>query len=116
VDLDPRNDAEFEVLIILSPHTLLADGYDEDGRNVYSADDQGGLWLKLTADEHAEVSRRLSEVGVGERCSVHNRPRPLATPFRRAISGMRARSASAASEGLEGGHGEPYCESTSKSR
>ena len=26
VDLDPRNDAEFEVLIILSPHTLLADG------------------------------------------------------------------------------------------
>jgi hypothetical protein len=28
VDLDPRNDAEFEVLIILSPHTLLADGYE----------------------------------------------------------------------------------------
>jgi hypothetical protein len=66
VDLDPRNDAEFEVLITLSPHTLLADGWDEDGRNIYSASDEGGLWLRLTADEHAEVSRRLSEIGVGE--------------------------------------------------
>ena len=28
VDLDPRSDAEFDVLIILSPHTLLADGYE----------------------------------------------------------------------------------------
>jgi hypothetical protein len=52
----------------------------EDGRNVYSADDQGGLWLKLTADEHAEVSRRLSEVGVGEAVLS---PQPRAPLWRR---------------------------------
>jgi len=116
VDLDPRNDAEFEVLIILSSHTLLADGCDEDGRNIYSADDQGGLWLKLTADENAEVA-----AAVRGRCRRGGAQStiagaPLAAPFRLAISGIRARSASAASEGLEGGHGEHYCESTSKSR
>jgi hypothetical protein len=116
VDLDPRNDAEFEVLIILSPHTLLADGCDEDGRNIYSADDHGGLWLKLTADENAEVA-----AAVRGRCrrggaQSTTAGAPLAAPFRLAISGIRARSASAASEGLEGGHGEHYCESTSKSR
>ena len=98
MDLDPRNDAEFEGMTTLSPHTLLADGYDGAGRNIYSADDQGGLWLKLTTDEHAELSQRLSEVGVGESVLSPQPRAPLATPFRLAISGMRARSR-AVSEG-----------------
>jgi hypothetical protein len=66
VDLDPCDDAEFEVLVTLAPHTLLADGYDEEGRRIYSAPDQGGLWASLSADEHAEVMRRLRESGVGD--------------------------------------------------
>jgi hypothetical protein len=66
IDLDPDDDAEFEVLVALSPHTLLADGYDQDGRNVYSATDEGGLWLSLRAEEHDAVVGRLSEAGVGD--------------------------------------------------
>lgn len=84
VDLDPRDDIEFGVLIALSPYTLLADGWDEGGRNIYSADDQGGLWLCLTADEYAEVSRRLSEVGVGETLLC---PQPPRTPLWRRLFG-----------------------------
>jgi hypothetical protein len=67
VDLDPRDDTEFEIVIALSPHTLLADGYDRAGRNIYSAADQGGLWLTLTVGEHRELTRRLDQLGFGER-------------------------------------------------
>jgi len=75
VDLDPRADAEFEILVALSPYTLLADGWDQDHVNIYDANDEGGLWLNLSTEEHAQIVECLG--GDGHALTPHARRRSL---------------------------------------
>jgi hypothetical protein len=64
VDLDPAVDQHFEILCALASHTLLADGWDHAGNNIYSATDSGGLSLRLSRAQHEQLTQRLLGTGV----------------------------------------------------
>lgn len=59
IDVDVRDDAEFEVLSALAPCTIHAEAWSEGGL-VFSASDTGtSLWMALTPAQEAELRSRL---------------------------------------------------------
>jgi hypothetical protein len=73
VDLDPAVDQHFEIVCALAPHTLLADGWDLAGNNVYSATDAGGLWLRLSRGQHEQLTEWLQGSGVDPAILIRRR-------------------------------------------
>ncbi len=72
VDLDPGDDTHFALLVALCPLTLCGDGYDADTRHLYSGNDVGELWVRLTDAEHQELQTRLTNID--ERLVLFVRP------------------------------------------
>ncbi|MFF0167423.1 hypothetical protein [Streptomyces prasinus] len=64
IDVDVRDDAQFEVLLALAPYTIHAEGR-RAGRPVFSADDTGAaLWVAVTQQQEAELMSRLVAHGI----------------------------------------------------
>ena len=75
IDVDVRDDRQFEMLSDLVPHTINAEGWQGD-RQIFSASDSGtSLWFAVTGTQEAELVSRLEALGV--------RPTVLAAPPRR---------------------------------
>lgn len=64
VDIDVRDDGQFEVLSDLVPYTIHAEGRRE-GRLVFSAGDSGtALWIEVTQEQEAALLSRLGLLGI----------------------------------------------------
>lgn len=64
IDIDVRDDGQFEVLSDLVPYTIHAEGW-RDGRLVFSASDSGtALWIEVTQEQEAELLSRLGLLGI----------------------------------------------------
>jgi hypothetical protein len=64
IDIDVRDDGQFEVLSDLAPHTINAEGR-RGGRLVFSASDSGtSLWITVTQEQEEELLSRLNELGI----------------------------------------------------
>ncbi|WRZ88041.1 hypothetical protein OHB54_02590 [Streptomyces sp. NBC_01007] len=63
IDIDVRDDGQFEVLSDLVPYTIHAEGR-RDGRLVFSASDSGtALWIEVTQEQEAALLSRLGQLG-----------------------------------------------------
>ena len=64
IDIDVRDDGQFEVLSDLAPYTIHAEGWRE-GRLVFSASDSGtALWIEVTQEQEAALLSRLGLLGI----------------------------------------------------
>ncbi|MEU1698147.1 hypothetical protein ACPC36_30935 [Streptomyces pseudogriseolus] len=64
IEIDVRDDAQFELLLDLAPHTINAEGWRGD-RLVFSASDSGtALWIAVTDEQAAELLARLDALGI----------------------------------------------------
>ncbi|CAM5413515.1 hypothetical protein SSPIM334S_07929 [Streptomyces spiroverticillatus] len=64
IDIDVRDDAQFELLLDLVPHTINAEGWRGD-QLVFSASDSGtSLWMVVTQGQEAELLSRLEAQGI----------------------------------------------------
>lgn len=64
IEIDVRDDARFELLLDLAPHTVDAEGWRGD-RLVFSASDSGtALWMAVTDGQAAELLARLDALGI----------------------------------------------------
>jgi hypothetical protein len=64
IDIDVRDDGQFEVLSDLAPYTIHAEGWRE-GRQVFSASDSGtALWIAVTQEQEAQLLSRLDLLGI----------------------------------------------------
>lgn len=64
IDIDVRDDEQFEVLVDLAPYTIHAEA-GRGGRRVFSASDTGtGLWMAVTPEQEGELVARLRLLGV----------------------------------------------------
>ncbi|MBT2365811.1 hypothetical protein J7E88_10945 [Streptomyces sp. ISL-10] len=64
IDIDVRDDRQFEVLSDLAPYTINAEGWRGD-RLVFSASDSGtSLWIAVTEEQKAELVSRLEALGI----------------------------------------------------
>ncbi|MFE4540949.1 hypothetical protein ACFRKB_38890 [Streptomyces scopuliridis] len=64
IDIDVRDDGQFEVLSDLVPYTINAEGWCE-GRLVFSASDSGmALWIEVMQEQEAALLSRLDQLGI----------------------------------------------------
>ncbi|MET7636390.1 hypothetical protein [Streptomyces sp. NPDC005078] len=64
MDIDVRDDGQFEVLSDLGPYAIHAEGW-RGGRLVFSASDSGtALWIEVTQDQEAALLSRLGLLGI----------------------------------------------------
>ncbi|MEV8035333.1 hypothetical protein [Streptomyces sp. NPDC086182] len=64
IDIDVRDDAQFELLLDLAPYTIHAEAWRGD-QQVYSASDTGtSLWISVTPEQRAELLSRLDSLGI----------------------------------------------------
>ncbi|THA78681.1 hypothetical protein [Streptomyces sp. A0592] len=64
IDVDVRDDAQFEVLLDLAPYTIHAEGW-RGGRQIFSASDTGtALWVAVTQQQEVELMSRLMAHGI----------------------------------------------------
>lgn len=64
IDLDVRDDGQFQVLSDLAPYTIHAEGR-RAGRLVFSASDSGtALWIEVTQEQEAALLSRLAQLGI----------------------------------------------------
>ncbi|MFD8911489.1 hypothetical protein [Streptomyces sp. NPDC059575] len=64
IDVDVRDDAQFEVLLALAPYTIHAEGWRQ-GRQIFSAGDTGtALWVAVTQQQEAELMSGLGAYGI----------------------------------------------------
>ncbi|MGW0857710.1 hypothetical protein [Streptomyces sp. NPDC002690] len=66
IDVDVRDDAQFDVLLALAPFTIGAEGWQGD-REIFSASDTGtALCIAVTARQEALLMARLGALGIPE--------------------------------------------------
>ncbi|GAA4834871.1 hypothetical protein [Kitasatospora terrestris] len=64
IDIDVRDDAQFELLLDLAPHAINAEGRRGD-RLVFGAGDSGtSLWIAVTREQEVELLSRLDALGI----------------------------------------------------
>ncbi|QKW25132.1 hypothetical protein HUT11_02590 [Streptomyces seoulensis] len=64
IDVDVRDDAQFDVLLALAPHTIHAEAWQR-GRLVFSASDTGtALCLTVTPRQEERLLSRLDALGI----------------------------------------------------
>ncbi|MFG3141903.1 hypothetical protein ACGFZA_37505 [Streptomyces sp. NPDC048211] len=74
VDVDVRDDTQFDVLLALAPYTIHAEAWRQ-GREIFSAGDTGtALWIAVTSEQEDRLMSRLDALGV-PRTAFTTRPR-----------------------------------------
>ncbi|MFF1875275.1 hypothetical protein [Kitasatospora herbaricolor] len=64
IDIDVRDDAQFELLLDLAPYVINAEGRQR-GRLVFGASDSGtSLWIAVTQGQEAELLSQLESLGI----------------------------------------------------
>ncbi|MFD7703355.1 hypothetical protein [Streptomyces caelestis] len=64
IEIDVRDDAQFELLLDLAPYTINAEGWQGE-RLVFSASDSGtALWIAVTDEQAAQLLARLDASGI----------------------------------------------------
>ncbi|MEU4151258.1 hypothetical protein [Streptomyces sp. NPDC026659] len=64
IDIDVRDDGQFEVLSDLAPCTIHAEAR-QDGRLIFSAGDSGtALWFEVTPEQETALLSRLALLGI----------------------------------------------------
>ncbi|MFH8805548.1 hypothetical protein ACH4F6_39435 [Streptomyces sp. NPDC017936] len=64
IETDVRDDAQFELLLDLAPHTINAEGWQGD-RLVFSTSDSGtALWMAVTDEQAEQLLARLDALGI----------------------------------------------------
>lgn len=64
VELDPRDDRELGLALVVAPYTICGTGYDASWRSIWNADDTGSsLWFELLPAELVMVLDHLEEHG-----------------------------------------------------
>ncbi|MET9618794.1 hypothetical protein [Kitasatospora indigofera] len=64
IDIDVRDDAQFERLLDLAPHTINAEGW-RGCQLVFGASDSGtSLWIAVTQEQEAELLSRLDALNI----------------------------------------------------
>ena len=67
IAVDVREDAQFDVLLALTPFSISVEGWSEGPpvRQLYGASDTGnGLHVSVTASQEAQLNERLAALGV----------------------------------------------------
>ncbi|MER6116433.1 hypothetical protein [Streptomyces sp. NPDC001743] len=64
IDVDVRDDTQFDVLLALAPYTIHAEAWRQS-REIFSAGDTGtALWIAVTSEQEARLMSRLHALGV----------------------------------------------------
>lgn len=64
IDVDVRDDMQFDVLLALAPYTIHAEAWQQ-GREIFSASDTGtALWIAVTSEQEVRLMSRLDTLGV----------------------------------------------------
>ncbi|TLQ43838.1 hypothetical protein [Streptomyces marianii] len=64
IDVDVRDDTQFDVLLALAPYTIHAEA-SRRGRQIFSAGDTGtALWIAVTSEQEDQLMSRLDALGV----------------------------------------------------
>ncbi|MCQ9130266.1 hypothetical protein [Streptomyces hilarionis] len=64
IDVDVRDDTQFDVLLALAPYTIHAEAWRQ-GREIFSASDTGtALWVAVTSEQEVRLMSRLDALGV----------------------------------------------------
>ncbi|MYV39543.1 hypothetical protein GT030_11835 [Streptomyces sp. SID1328] len=64
IDVDVRDEAQFELLLDLVPYTIHAEAWWRE-RQVFSASDSGtSLWIAVTQEQETELVSRLDALGI----------------------------------------------------
>ncbi len=64
IDIDVHDDAQFELMLDLAPHTINAEGR-RGNRLIFSASDSGtSLWIAVTQEQEVELLSRLDALGI----------------------------------------------------
>ncbi|MFE3944869.1 hypothetical protein ACFXPV_23850 [Streptomyces sp. NPDC059118] len=75
VDLDVRDDTQFDALRALDPYTNDAEAWRQ-GREIFSASDTGtALWIAVTSEQEARLRSRLDALGVPQTVFTTQPPR-----------------------------------------
>ncbi|WP_326586143.1 hypothetical protein [Streptomyces sp. NBC_01294] len=64
IDIDVRDDTQFDVLLAMAPYTIHAEAWRQ-GREIFSASDTGtALWIAVTSEQEVQLMSRLDALGV----------------------------------------------------
>ncbi|MEU1365091.1 hypothetical protein ABZ454_03040 [Streptomyces sp. NPDC005803] len=64
IDVDVRDDTQFDVFLALAPYTIHAEAWRQ-GREIFSASDTGTvLWIAVTSEQEVRLMSRLDALGV----------------------------------------------------
>ncbi|MEV4231028.1 hypothetical protein AB0J81_28850, partial [Streptomyces bobili] len=75
IDIDVRDDGQFEVMADLAPYTIGAEGWEGD-HLIFSANDTGtSLWIAVTGEQETVLRSRLEALGVPSTALVPHAPR-----------------------------------------
>ncbi|MEU9994210.1 hypothetical protein [Streptomyces sp. NPDC050848] len=76
IDIDVRDDAQFELLLDLAPHTIHTEGR-RGNQLVFNASDSGtSLWMALTQEQETELLSRLHAQGIPPEAITSSALRP----------------------------------------
>ena len=65
IDLDLRNDEDFQLAVALAPYTIDGTGIADDNRIIYSGNDTGtSAYFELTEEEHQTTVQFMTGAGV----------------------------------------------------
>jgi hypothetical protein len=65
IDLDLREDEDFQLAVALAPYTINGEGIAHDNRIIYSGNDTGtSSYFELTENEHQTTVHCMTEAGV----------------------------------------------------
>ncbi|MFB7918874.1 hypothetical protein [Streptomyces sp. NPDC056061] len=82
IDVDVRDDMQFDVLLALAPYTIHAEAWQQ-GREIFSASDTGtALWIAVTSEQEVRLMSRLDALGVSQ-TAFTNQPRRRRSLFAR---------------------------------
>lgn len=66
IDLDLREDGDFQLAVALAPYTVNGRGFADDNRTIYSGNDTGtSAYFELTEEERESTVQYMTEEGVG---------------------------------------------------
>jgi hypothetical protein len=76
IDVDVREDTQFDVLLAVAPYTIHAEAWRQ-GREIFSASDTGtALWIAVTSEQEVRLMSRRDALGVPQTAFTTQPRRP----------------------------------------